>query len=287
MEKYLNNIDKTDELTKIIKSLLEETDIKNFLNKENITPEVFEANLNTFLGYSVKSERCHGCKGLASCHQNHQGYQPILIKDEDIVNIAYVKCPFLLHQNVNHLTLVGLKLEDGKMYINEKRQYLLSLVQEYLMDKNVNNKGLYIYGKYGVGKTYIMLYLAHKFAENGHDVFMGYYPEMVRLIKNAIGNNGLADIVEYLKKIEILIIDDFGGEVASNYIRDEVIGPILQERMVNKRLTFMTSNLSPEQIQEHLAEGNKDIDKTRASRVFERMRTLMNFIELDDKNYRI
>ena len=62
--------------------------------------------------------------------------------------------------------------------------------------------------------------------------------------------------------------------------------PILQERMAYNRLTFMSSNLNAEQVLEHLAEGKTGVDMTRASRVWERMKVLMDWIELQDKNYR-
>ncbi len=285
--KKIELLEHDEEVLKMIKNLLEETEIKKFIKEENVTPVEFQKNLNTLLGYSIKLDKCKGCKNLNACEQNHQGYKPVLVKDEDIINIAYEKCSYMLGKNIDHLTLIGLNaLDDENVIVNENRKQLLTLIQNYLIGDLTDQKGLYVYGNYGCGKTYIMLYLARKLADKGHNVFMGYYPEMVRLIKNAISNNGVSDIINYLKNVEVLIFDDFGGEVASSYIRDEIIGPILQERMAHKRLTFMTSNLDSELIQEHLAESNKDIDKTRASRLFERMRTLMIFVELADKNYR-
>ena len=89
-----------------------------------------------------------------------------------------------------------------------------------------------------------------------------------------------------MKNVEVLVLDDFGGETPSSYIRDEVLLPILQERMIYKRPTFMSSNLNTEQLLEHLAEGKTGVDMTRASRVWERIKALMDFVELNDNNYR-
>ena len=88
------------------------------------------------------------------------------------------------------------------------------------------------------------------------------------------------------RRAEVLILDDFGGETPSSFIRDEVLLPILQERMIYKRPTFMSSNLNTEQLLEHLAEGKTGVDMTRASRVWERIKALMDFVELNDNNYR-
>jgi len=86
--------------------------------------------------------------------------------------------------------------------------------------------------------------------------------------------------------VEVLMLDDFGGETLTSYLRDEVLGAILQERMTNNRLTFMSSNLDPELLLAHLKESNRDIDDLRASRIYERIRTLMEFVKLVDEDYR-
>ena len=72
----------------------------------------------------------------------------------------------------------------------------------------------------------------------------------------------------------------------NSYIRDEVLLPILQERMAYKKPTFMSSNLNTEQLLEHLAEGKTGVDMMRASRVWERIKVLMEIVELKDENYR-
>ena len=93
-------------------------------------------------------------------------------------------------------------------------------------------------------------------------------------------------MIEQLKMVEVLILDDFGGETLTGYLRDEVLGAILQERMTNNRLTFMSSNLDQELLLAHLKESNLDIYDLRASRIYERIRTLMEFVKLVDEDYR-
>ena len=117
---------------------------------------------------------------------------------------------------------------------------------------------------------------------------MAYYPDLVRLFKSAIPKGTTEDMIARLKEVEVLILDDFGGETPNSYIRDEILGPILQERMEYKRLTFMSSNLNLDQLRSHLAESAKDFDVVRASRIFERIHVLMEIVELEDKkDYRL
>jgi primosomal protein DnaI len=95
------------------------------------------------------------------------------------------------------------------------------------------------------------------------------------------------DLTNQLKEAEILILDDLGGEMSSAFTRDEVLSPILQERMLQRKPMFVTSNLSRDQLTEHLRDTGKDSDIVKAERIVERMKTLMDFIPLDDKNYRL
>ena len=96
----------------------------------------------------------------------------------------------------------------------------------------------------------------------------------------------LEDLIDELKNVEVLALDDFGGETLTSYIRDEVIGSILHDRMCNNKLTFIASNLSDTMLQKHLEDTGKEIDVVKAARIYERVRALMNFVELVDTNYR-
>ena len=132
----------------------------------------------------------------------------------------------------------------------------------------------------------MLAWLASKLVDLNAKVIFAYYPELVRQIKSSISEGNLEFYLEELKNVEVLMIDDIGGESNSDFIRDEVLGAILQTRMSNNALTFMSSNLNPKLLLDHLSSGSKDVDRVKGSRVFERISTLMEFVELKDKNYR-
>ena len=112
-----------------------------------------------------------------------------------------------------------------------------------------------------------------------------YFPDLVRTIKAEI-TQGIEGYVEDLKNCDVLILDDFGGESMSPYIRDEVLGAVLQDRMENKKLTFITTNLDKDNLHEHLAESHQNIDDLKATRVEQRIYTLMEVFDFKDINYR-
>lgn len=280
----------------LLKTVLKNNQVRTLVNENEISAEEIDLNLNTLLAFVLKSKKCENCKGLGLCEQASTGYGPVLSYNGVKFDLDYLECSYLkeeekkeqLKKNLKLLScnFDNLNLED--VYVNPLRKNVLVKIKECLdkYEKGENIKGLYIHGKYGCGKTYLLAYLAKTLANNGHQVIFAYYPDLARNLRSAISTGELEELVEELKSIEVLVLDDFGGETMTNYLRDEVLGAILQERMINKKLTFMSSNLDEKLLIQHLKESKSNIDDVRASRIYERIRVLMDFIELSDQNYR-
>lgn len=285
-----------DSRKQYLELMAKDQSIVNLVKEHNLTKEDIDNNYNILLAYYFKKAKCSNCKKLDNCKQNHIGYYPSIDYNGCQMEINYLPCSYkqkeldILEKSKNlecySCNINNFDLDD--FYINEARKLVLQEVKECInnIKNSIPTKGLFLHGKYGCGKTYILAYLARNLANNGHKVILAYYPDLVRILKSSITNGNLEPIVEKLKEVEVLILDDFGGEVMTSFIRDEVLGVILQDRMVNNRLTFMSSNLDEKSLVEHLKESNKDVDNLRASRIYERMRSLMKFIELNDQNYR-
>ena len=241
------------------------------------------------------SQMFYGCTSLNNCQQDIIGSMPKINYNGNIYT-EYVPCPYFQkemdsNEKVANLLTLGYNfaLEDPILYTDKPaRNQILSKVKN-IYTKAMNGekvKGIYLHGPYGCGKSYIMGWLANRFAENGKKVVFAYYPDLVRYAKSLITLGGLEDTVGTLKEADVLFLDDFGGETTTAFIRDEVLGAVLQDRMENKKLTFMTSNLDPAMLHNHLAETSKDVDELKASRIEERIRVLMEFVEINDIDYR-
>ncbi len=284
------------ERNQLLKEALNNETVQKIVSDNNISIEELDNSLNVVLAYTLKSKKCLNCKGLEHCLQVSNGYCPSLDYDGVRLDLNYVPCSYLkeledIESKNKNLKLLSCNINNfdfNDIFINPKRKEVLNQIKECYSnyEKGLDTKGLYIHGRYGCGKTYLLAYLAQQFANNDHQVIFAYYPDLVRSFKSAIGDGTLEDKIDELKNIEILILDDFGGETTTPFIRDEVLSAILQDRMTNNRLTFMSSNLNEQLLIGHLSESQKDVDQLRASRVHERIRALMNFVELDDQNYR-
>ncbi len=276
-----------------INKILQDDEIMNFIDENHITNNEFNKYLETFMAYYLKKGLCKDCQGLSTCKQSRNGLVPLILKDGMYIDIDYAPCGFLEEANkdnlVNlHLYNTSITNIQGNVYVNNERKEVLTFIKKFLetYQEDPNQMGLYLYGKYGTGKSYIMGNFAIELARKGIDTAFVYYPDFVRYIKSLITTGGIDSLIKDLKRIPILFIDDFGGESNSTFIRDEILLPILQYRMVNKKPMFVTSNLSDKEIIDHLAVSNKEVDVIKAARIFERLRSLMKFMELKDKNYR-
>ena len=89
-----------------------------------------------------------------------------------------------------------------------------------------------------------------------------------------------------LKNADILLLDDIGAESVSEWSRDEILGTILQYRMDAKKTTFFTSNLTIEELEQHLSITKNGVNIVKAKRIIERIKQLTEDIELISKNRR-
>ena len=149
-------------------------------------------------------------------------------------------------------------------------------------------KGLYLYGDFGVGKSFMVAALAHDLSEKrGVSSTLLHYPSFVIDVKNAIGDGNVKTLVDELKLSEVLILDDIGAEQSTPWVRDEVLQVILQYRMQEDLPTFFTSNFSYEDLEKHFAKGKNGNDETWESRrVMERIRYLAEETRLEGENRR-
>jgi primosomal protein DnaI len=151
------------------------------------------------------------------------------------------------------------------------------------------SKGLYLHGGFGVGKTYLMGAVANSLARRKQvHSLMVYTPDFFRDMKTSIQNQTVNEKIDYIKKIPLLILDDIGAETISPWIRDDVLGTVLQYRMMEKLPTMYTSNWDYDELEKHLAYSQKydAVEEMKAKRIMERIRHLTLAVEVAGENRR-
>jgi primosomal protein DnaI len=129
--------------------------------------------------------------------------------------------------------------------------------------------------------------IANELAKKHISSMIVYVPELLREMKSAIADSTLNGKIEALKKEPILMFDDIGAEAVSSWTRDEVLGPILQFRMLENLPTFFTSNFDFQELEHHLTYSQRgEEEKMKARRIMERIRSLSEPVLVDGPNRR-
>ena len=106
-------------------------------------------------------------------------------------------------------------------------------------------------------------------------------------MKQAISNDKVGPKLDEVKRAPILMIDDIGADSMSAWIRDEVLGVILQHRMQEQLPTFFSSNFNMDQLEQHLSVTQRgDEEPLKAKRIMERVRYLSREVWVIGENRR-
>ncbi|WP_252314736.1 ATP-binding protein [Sinobaca sp. H24] len=106
-------------------------------------------------------------------------------------------------------------------------------------------------------------------------------------MKEALSTGTTQEKIDSIKKVDVLILDDIGAETTSAWIRDDVLGVILQYRMMEKLPTLYTSNYNYKELENHLSYSQRGgTEDMKASRIMERIKHLTEAVHVDGDNKR-
>ncbi len=272
-------------MQKLVDDLLKNKEIKKFVSDNKLNSEDILNNYPEFALKDNVDKECARCLKNGLCNNETEFARCILEYDNGQVKAKFVSC---IYEAKGKLVTYFDENIPSDVFINDSRIDVFKALTtvKNSIEKGKVTKGVYIYGGYGQGKSVILYNFAKELIKCGKKVIYAYYPDLVRRLKSSIGTNDLEALLVELKKVDILMLDDLGGENNTSFVRDEILGPILQYRMNNYLPTFATSNYSVDALIGHFAETTNEQDKLKAGRIVERIRSLMQIVELKDKDYR-
>ncbi len=80
------------------------------------------------------------------------------------------------------------------------------------------------------------------------------------------------------------MLADFGSENMTPWVRDEVLGPIINYRVLENKPVFISTNLKPAEIKTHLAIDKSSEGSLKADRIVSRLNSLMSVVDMNDSN---
>jgi len=292
LAEYLSSKNLTEDYRRLLNGALHDEDVQRFLkeNSDKINPDAVSTSAASI--YEFYNNKRHASELT-------KGYYPQLVVNNHNIEVAYYpnertqnrekrtqyESGFVLMDMASDIR--SAKLDD---YSGDGRQdalgQALDFIDSYLNQKNFT-PGLYLAGDFGVGKTYLLGAIANELFKSDVHTTLMHFPTFAVEMKNSIGQNNVLAKVNKVKGAEILMLDDIGADSMSSWIRDEVLGVILQYRMQENLPTFFSSNFSMTELEKHLSINQRgEEEPVKAKRIMERVKYLSREVIVTGPNRR-
>lgn len=274
-----------------IKELLYKSEeVRKFCEENNLTEQEMILNMAPLFTYKEGLDECKNCNGKVCNASVKEMYPTITLDLNRHVEVKYNECPKVKAFHPGNFEVISYTDNDIDIQVTSARKELLKVLNEFYDNYFSSNKqfvkGIYLYGECGVGKSLIVYQFAKNLVSKGAKVIFAYYPDLVRELQNSFGTVKLEKLIIKLKTVDILILDDIAREANTAYIRDQILGPILQYRCDNNLPMFVTSNRNFDLLEKHLSETNNLIDTVKGKALIARFKYLMKEYELKDRDFR-
>lgn len=283
-----------------VRTLLSHPSLQVFVQQHpDIPMDMYRRSLSRLHQYVQEQEHCSRCPGLDRCPNLVQGHRSELSIYAGYLDFCMTPCEkWEAHREQqrrsrlirsHHIPQDVLTATFESIDVSQKRMPVLEAAIEFCdqFGDHIPRRGLYFYGPMGVGKSRIAGAIAQELVKHNTDSLMVYVPEFVREVRDAISEGSVMDKLDALKKVSVLILDDIGAETLTPWIRDEVLGAVLQYRVAEGLPVIYTSNLSLDELEDHLAYSHKGgVERMKAKRIMERIRHYVDVYFVDGPNWR-
>lgn len=307
---FLNRIVQDSQLKQYFEMLKQEFKNSGRTNIKEEISLIFENNRLIIEEYLDNHKDCKIGEPLTFCKQEHKGYEDIISYENrrfyrGTTHCAHWKYEHQYEEMLKQFTFIDYVLDDFSMSIGtyyqnldieklftveqiKKRKDFFELAAQAITKRKMG-KGIYLYGKPGIGKTTILKVLANTIAkQKKYSLAFINVANLVNLTKKSIGENSNKSVklMDNLKSSDILFLDDIGSEAVTSWARDDLLLSLLSYRKDNKKLTFFTSNYSFKQLTSVYAfkKDETQIDKIKKERFLERLRILSQEFYLEGES---
>lgn len=274
-------------------------------------PELTKEQLSLHLGklyqYVQDHKTCSSCPGLERCPNHFQGHYTELTVETVTGSPELFERQVPCTKQQTYEREVQVRKRVRSFYVDERalqegydaveiagrdssRTAAVAQVFRYISEVKENgltSRGLYLVGHFGTGKTFLMSYLLYELAKSGYSGVIVYMPEFVEDLKLMMQDSQkLRELTETMKEADLLVFDDIGAENLNPWVRDHVMGSILNYRM-NRRPTFFTSNYDLKALEKHLSFTSKDGEEVhKGQRLMDRIAPFVDVVTVNGHNQR-
>ena len=238
---------------------------------------------------------CEQCNG-GECPKKRDRYLFQLICRHSSFHIRCIPC------KVAREKAIAQKNRERLKFAEIPEQYQGLTFDDYEEDENnrrakriaekiaeTGKGGMFLYGKYGVGKTMLAAIIANESVKRGREVIFSKVPDLLRNLRSTFKKSDVTenDVLERIYKIPVLILDDVRRDRVKRFTGDTLFD-IIDYRYNAGLQTIMTSNGTLEQVADALNNPtDTNGEKTEnGSRIYDRCKVMMPPVEIKGESRR-
>ncbi|MCH4265060.1 MAG: ATP-binding protein [Solobacterium sp.] len=277
----------------LISSLKQDSRVRQLFADQAIPAEQLETSAYLFEDWRTRTAPCEGCTGLAQCRMVHQGMRQGLRYD-GILKEVIEACPYRssqdqleahcskylvsdLSEDMKTVSFENIKLDQ------ETGDYMKSM--SAAIQACISNRGVYLYGNMGTGKSYLAACASNYHARNNESCAFVHCPSFCARVSATMRSGEYRTEAERMSFVKFLVIDDIGAEEVTDRSRALLLS-ILDSRMQNHLCTWFTSNEDYDSLKNHFITTGRGEDSLQADRVMERIKALSIQIHLIGRDRR-
>lgn len=238
-----------------VEEILRDKELMEEVKALGLEPEEVSHYVSILLRHKESRDACKNCKELGECKSDTIHLKTeLILNDSGGLTVRMGPCPLKAKVNMIASNYVIADcpeewIENAKPTRSKRVENVMSAFRE--ATKSTTNRWVYLSGKSGSGKTYLAVVFANALAAKGRKVAVINANSQFDEIKGMmIRNKPMADKrMQDLINTAVLVIDDFGSEFKSDYVRDQIVMPLLNARSKSKGITILCSNYTLDEIE--------------------------------------
>ena len=221
-----------------------------YIRSLHIPQEKIDEEIVKIYDFVCDLNTCKKCPGINNCQKETPRLCTKIIYEDGVISRMLVPCKEYLKMVKFKGQFIARDFDDEWLTSELKRldpsNERKEVIEKYKsFTKGESNEWIYIIGEGGTGRTFLAATIAVDIAKNekGPIAFLDV-PSRFKELANTKNNDQFNEIVKKYSEVPVLVLDDLGNEYKSDFVRESIFFPILNNRSKNHLFTIITSDFN-------------------------------------------